>query len=391
MATVTKFANANTVITTGWSSATNAYADDAAYATAAPAKNTSITSDYGFAAFTTGDIPDGATINSVTFEFQFKSSTTSSTGAVIGIQGDNNGLLGTESTFGMSLSDVTQTKQYTSGVALADLRNANQVQARIRGFRANSNTAITWSVDYVKVTVDYTPNQAVAGTADGTSTTSGTVTGVGAIAGTADGTSTTTGAITSPGPVAGTTAGSSTVSGSVTGIGAVAGSAAGLAATDGTVVGLGAILGSADGGSTTAGAITGIGAIAGSSVGSANATGALNGIGHLSGTAAGASTVSGAVTGEGGGEPEPPPVEEDHFIPACTAQVRAILPGKNFVTMHADIASMLKSYGEAGPDQDDTGQHREMADLMRRIVSGELHNEVEIHSQMSALKRKYNL
>ena len=163
MATVSKFANANTVVTTGWTSPTSGYTDDAAYATAAPAKSTSITSDYGFAAFATSELPESL-INSVTFEIQYKSNTTASTGAVIGLQGNNNGsLLGSETTFGMNLSDQTVTKQYTSGISRVDLLNANFIKSRVRGFRSTSNTAITWSVDYVKITVDYTWQPTLAG------------------------------------------------------------------------------------------------------------------------------------------------------------------------------------------------------------------------------------
>ena len=173
---ISKFANANTVVTTGWSTPTNAYDTTSAiynaltnkpasgggegsqaFATAAPGKNSSITTDYGFPAFSTSDIPDGSVINSVTVEIRYKSSTTGSTGAVIGLQINKNGtLLGSESTFGMNLSDQTVTKADTS-LVVADLRTANQLKARLRGGRTTSNTAITWSVDYVRVIVDYTP------------------------------------------------------------------------------------------------------------------------------------------------------------------------------------------------------------------------------------------
>lgn len=176
MPVISKFANANTVITTGWSTPTNAYDTTSAiynaltnkpasgggegsqaFATAAPGKNSSITTDYGFPAFSTSDIPDGSVINSVTVEIRYKSSTTGSTGAVIGLQINKNGtLLGSESTFGMNTSDQTVTKA-DSSLVVSDLRTANQLRARLRGARTTSNTAITWSVDYVRVIVDYTP------------------------------------------------------------------------------------------------------------------------------------------------------------------------------------------------------------------------------------------
>jgi hypothetical protein len=155
---VVKFASSNAVVTTGFTNPTNAYADDASYATAAPAKSTSITTDYGFASFTTGDIPAGSTIVSVTAELQYKSDVTTSTGAVIGLQLNNGGtLLGSETTFGMNTSDQTVTKQATTGITLADLQSAGTVKARVRAFRSTSNTAVTWSADYVKLTVVYNP------------------------------------------------------------------------------------------------------------------------------------------------------------------------------------------------------------------------------------------
>ena len=140
MATGTKFANANTVVTTGWTNPTNAYADDTSYATAAPGKNADITTDWGFPAFATGDIPDGATINSVTAEVLYKSSVTNSVNATLGLQLNNGGLLDAESTVGMTTTDTLTTKQATAGIALADLRTANTVTLRVRGHRANSNT-----------------------------------------------------------------------------------------------------------------------------------------------------------------------------------------------------------------------------------------------------------
>jgi len=156
MATVTKFANANTVVTTGWTSPTNAYADDGSYATAAPGKNSSVTTDYGFPAFTTSDIPSGSTINSVTAEFQYKTSATGVTGELVGIQLNNNGtLLDSESTFTPATGDTTSTLSNITAVAQADLQTANQFKVRVRSAKGNTNTSVTHSVDYVKLTVDY--------------------------------------------------------------------------------------------------------------------------------------------------------------------------------------------------------------------------------------------
>jgi len=165
VATVSKFANAFTAVAGTWTNPGNAYADDGVYATAAPGKNASITIDFGFPAFLPAEIPAGSKINSVTVEFQFKSDTTGSTGATIGVQVNDGGtLLGTESLWSMGTSDLTTTKGDSSGaVTLADLQLPNNVRARVRASRSSSNTAITWSLDYVKLTVDYTLAAAAGG------------------------------------------------------------------------------------------------------------------------------------------------------------------------------------------------------------------------------------
>src|SRR5262249_16337496 len=73
-----KFANSNSIVTTGWTAPNLAYGDDGSYATATPPKSATISSDYAFPAFSTSDIPDGATVNTVTVEVQWHISTTSS-------------------------------------------------------------------------------------------------------------------------------------------------------------------------------------------------------------------------------------------------------------------------------------------------------------------------
>ena len=158
MATVTKFPQSNALITTGWTLPNNAHADDAAYATAAPAKNSSIITDYYNFAM---DIPSDATINSITFEVQYKSSVTTSTGATLTLQSIlNTTLMGSEITGSMNLAD-TIINGATSGTwtvaQLNDNTQAGGFKLRLSGKRTTSNTAVTWSVDYVKVTVDYTP------------------------------------------------------------------------------------------------------------------------------------------------------------------------------------------------------------------------------------------
>src|ERR1041385_944597 len=124
--TVTKLANANQAVseTVAWSTPTNAYSstDAQASATNTPsAKNQSNTRSWGFPAFTTAEIPDGSSIDVVTLRFAYKSSVTTSTGAVFGMQGENGGAaVGSETTFGMTTTMTTTTIDLTGLVALAD-------------------------------------------------------------------------------------------------------------------------------------------------------------------------------------------------------------------------------------------------------------------------------
>jgi hypothetical protein len=158
MATVTKYAQSNAAITTGWTNPTNAYADNGSYATCAPGKNASVVSDFYNFAF---GIPTGATINSVTFEFQYKASTNGSNGAITLQPILNTTLRGTAISGNQAATaDTTESSTATGDWSLSELNDNTQAggfKLRLTGSRGNSNTAVTRSVDYVKATVDYTP------------------------------------------------------------------------------------------------------------------------------------------------------------------------------------------------------------------------------------------
>jgi cytoskeletal protein RodZ len=152
---VTKAANAHTVVATGWTSPANAYVDNTTAATAAPAKNNNVTGDFGFPAFTTSDIPATATITSVTVSYRVLSSTSGSVSS-FDYQINNGGtLLGTADSQAQVLTATTVTKTETAGISLDDLRTANKVRARAQAIRGNSNTAVTWSLQYVWITVNF--------------------------------------------------------------------------------------------------------------------------------------------------------------------------------------------------------------------------------------------
>jgi hypothetical protein len=166
MPTISKFAAYHTPITTGYTNPSNAYADDGVYATAAPAKNAEVSAYFGFPAFTTDEIPDGATINSVTTEFEYRVSTTASIATQYWQTFKGTTGLGTEqSDASEPLTDVIKTHQVTTGITLTDLRTDNNVRMRLRSVRGNSNTAVTFYIDYVKITVDYTVPSFVYGSA----------------------------------------------------------------------------------------------------------------------------------------------------------------------------------------------------------------------------------
>ncbi len=170
MATVTKAANAHTVVATGWTNPGNAFASTGnnVYATAAPAKNATVNGDFGFATFTEFD--SSATINSVTVTVEWKVSVT--TVATLGVQLRNNGAaVGTETTFS-STTEAQSTQVAVSGISALDLLNG-LVVARVRDARGNNNTAHTGSLDFVSLTVDYTANTVFGDSPAGTTTVTG--------------------------------------------------------------------------------------------------------------------------------------------------------------------------------------------------------------------------
>lgn len=159
MSQTVKAANAHTVVSTGWSTPENAYSttNDTTYATLATAKNATRSGDFGFPAFTTGDIPDHATITSVICRTTWKL-TASVTGGVLGMQcrrDSTSTTLGTETTASNPIAD-TDASQTATGATLTDLRTANEIRARIRATKGNSSTASSGNLDRVYLEVNWT-------------------------------------------------------------------------------------------------------------------------------------------------------------------------------------------------------------------------------------------
>jgi len=153
MPTVTAYPTSNTVVASGWVNPTNAYASEVtpAYATAAPAKSSSITTDYGGFGFASS-IPAGSVINSITIEVRAKASATGVTGQAVGWQAVEAALIGAETTTPGTTADATYSSN--PSITLAQLQSA-QFRIRMRATKGNTNTAVTFSLDYVRVTVDY--------------------------------------------------------------------------------------------------------------------------------------------------------------------------------------------------------------------------------------------
>ena len=173
MATITRFASTNAVVATGWTNPTNAYADDTAYATCSPSKGGHITSDYGFAAFTSSDIPDGATIDSVTVQARAWGANAVLTESIQGV--DNGVLVGSAAT--TTATAETTITATVPGIVLADLRSA-LVKARLDATRSG-NTAYTASLDWVSITVNYSLVDARSGAAGNLAATASLAGGAG--------------------------------------------------------------------------------------------------------------------------------------------------------------------------------------------------------------------
>jgi collagen type VII alpha len=158
VSTSTKAANAHTVVATGWTNPTNAYSltGDNVYAvTTSTAKNTTISGDFGFPNFASGDIPDGSTINSVTIKGEW-GFTAAITGATLGCQPRLDG-----ANAGTEVTKTTTTEAAFSapmtGVTLADLRAAStDIKARMRSSRGNTTNASEFRIDFLTLEVDYT-------------------------------------------------------------------------------------------------------------------------------------------------------------------------------------------------------------------------------------------
>ncbi len=141
-------------MTSSWFNAENAGADDATYATAAPAENGSVTNDWHGFGFDSV-IPSGAVINGVTIEWEFKVSTTGSVAHFY-----RTWSFDASATVATEVLDDTEpladkiVSSAPNGVTRNNLLDAN-LRVRARAHRPSGATSYTCSLDFVRVTVTY--------------------------------------------------------------------------------------------------------------------------------------------------------------------------------------------------------------------------------------------
>lgn len=166
-----RYPTSNVADVGGWTNAANAGADDNTYATAGPAKNATIASrwyNFGFDTI----IPASATVNRVTIEVGAFQSGAVDTNYTIGFQpyisgvaraatgvlaiggGGATTLVSGEATAANLATTESIRAAYWDNITRSELLDAN-LRVRVRATRGGTNTARTVSLDYVRVTVDW--------------------------------------------------------------------------------------------------------------------------------------------------------------------------------------------------------------------------------------------
>jgi hypothetical protein len=155
MPTATAAANSHTaVLNSGWASPSNAFASsgDNVYATAAPSSNQTKTGDFKFPSL---GIATDVTVTAVRVVCEGKLSTATA-GRVLGIRGGGASLdPNAETTLTETTTETQLTFSFGTLPSIAQLNTAGYVFARVRASRS-SGSALTASLDYVRLEVDYT-------------------------------------------------------------------------------------------------------------------------------------------------------------------------------------------------------------------------------------------
>ena len=158
---VTKFVSGSSASGMEMSNPTYVYADDTSYATYTSTSR-NLNQIVGYWTNLNFEIPADATINSVTVEGNCQIDALV-TGVGYGVQLYKGGTtaVGSEATqaFSSTNTDTTCTQSITSSLpSVAELNATGDSGLRVRArcYNGNSNTSRTFSLDYLKVTVDYT-------------------------------------------------------------------------------------------------------------------------------------------------------------------------------------------------------------------------------------------
>lgn len=249
MATVTKAADRNTVVTTGFTSPSNAYSatGDNTYATMALAKNaTTLTANrgkFGFPGLTEAELPTGSTVGAVRLVFEW-GITAAVTGGTVGSRVVAGGVAQTETTK-TTTTEASLTLTPLVLPTVVQLQTAGYLEVEFGAWKGNTNTAANLNVDFVRLEVDFTappPSKSGTGTiaATGTASSTGTKTGKSTAQVTAAATPTSTGGKTSTsgtGAAAASATASSTGKKAASGVVATTGSA--IVSSSGTKAGQG--------------------------------------------------------------------------------------------------------------------------------------------------------
>lgn len=158
MTSQTTYTDDNSNIATGFTNPTNAEAEDSTYATAAPAQNGVISSLY---LFPDAAIPAGASIQSVSAIIKWKVSTAASI-ATLEISNYNDEdttptIVGGGTDASEPLTDLTSVFPFSVVPSLDDLNTAGRLGVVCEARRGNSATAVTFSVDYIALLIEYNP------------------------------------------------------------------------------------------------------------------------------------------------------------------------------------------------------------------------------------------
>jgi hypothetical protein len=165
MATLTRYPTNNAVVNTGWTNPTYAYnADGVQLATGAPARNAAFYSDFGGFGFDSL-IPVGAVIGNVTVEVYGKCSAQASQQSLRWRPVISGTPYGTERIQASVATALTTYSQVWTGLTRDQLLDA-AFKVRLGCYRTNT-TSYTFSVDFVRVTVEYSlPTLAITGAGD---------------------------------------------------------------------------------------------------------------------------------------------------------------------------------------------------------------------------------